>query len=77
VGIFDFTHIIGKFAEEADLNPGLESSKTIELLILIPLNLIAFKNGIGLGFRNSTSSLVIKNSNIFLSLKSLLTNSST
>ena len=62
MGRFDFTHIVGKFAELADFNPGLESSKTMELVILIPLNSIAFKNGIGWGFKDWTSSLVIKNS---------------
>ena len=37
--LYDFT--------ASDINPGLESSKTMEFLIFIPLNSIAFKNGIG------------------------------
>ena len=42
IGILDGTKIVGKLASKEDFNPGLESSKTIELFFFIPLNLIAF-----------------------------------
>jgi len=42
-GIFEGTKIVGKPAANEDFSPGLESSKTIELFLFIPLNLIAFK----------------------------------
>ena len=43
MGILEGTKIVGKLAARDDFNPGWESSKTIELFFLIPLNLIAFK----------------------------------
>ena len=43
VGIFDLMHIVGIFEDKADFIPGIESSKTIELVDFIPLKAIAFK----------------------------------
>ncbi len=36
--ILDGTKIVGNLAVSEDINPGFESSKTIELFFLIPLN---------------------------------------
>ena len=36
--LFDGTNIVGNLAAKDDFNPGFESSKTIELCFLIPLN---------------------------------------
>ena len=44
MGRFDFTHIVGKFAEQADFNPGFESSKTIELSGIKITNSIVFED---------------------------------
>ena len=41
IGIFEGTKIVGKLAAKEDFNPGLESSKTIELFLFMPLNWIA------------------------------------
>ena len=43
IGMLEWTKIVGNLAAKEDFNPGLESSKTIELFSFIPLNLIAFK----------------------------------
>ena len=66
IGIFEGTKIVGKLAAKEDFNPGLESSKTIELFLFIPLNWIAFKYGNGFGFFNSTSSLAVSYTHLTL-----------
>ena len=35
--------MVGNLADKEEINPGLESSKTIDLFFFIPLNLTAFK----------------------------------
>jgi len=69
--------MVGKLAAKEDFNPGLESSKAIELFLFIPLNWIAFKYGNGFGFFNSTSSLEIMNSNGLKPLNRFSTSKST
>ena len=56
-GIFEGTKIVGSLAAKDDLSPELESSKTIDLLKLIPLNSIAFEDSIQ-GLRSSLAAKI-------------------